>query len=384
MFKKSSTFCLCFFLFIAYLFANKGGQWKGSIKKEQGATVVKNTRKPLFDGNIIEFEEELVIPESDGKNYIFVNLSSLALDENGNIYVLDIKEANIKVFNERGKFLRSFGRKGEGPGELDIAVSLDNHRNEMAVVDAGNRRITFYSLNGEYQRSISTARFSIRDLQIDSYENIFCTINIFSDGPRRIELQKFDSNLNFIKVFDYMNTSMEKELAFFTAGPVFTILKGDLIAYGYPETDYEIKIYDNEGILIKRILKEYIPEKIPQEEIKFAKKGPKTPLKIYIPKYYAPYYCLFGDDDGRIITWARYNLIANIHYFDIFSPEGKYLTSTSLKADFGGSRRVWKNNKLYTIGKDEDGLPVVRVYRLKWKEMNAKPWLNPRSSQHGE
>ena len=94
---------------------DQGGQWRGSIKTENGVTVVRNPQKPIFDDNIIEFEEELIIPESDGRNYIFAKLSGLALDENKNIYVLDSRDANIKVFNEHGQYLRSFGRKGAGP-----------------------------------------------------------------------------------------------------------------------------------------------------------------------------------------------------------------------------------------------------------------------------
>lgn len=348
-----------------FVFA-QGEQWRGSVKTEKGVTVVRNPQKPIFDENIIEFEEELVIPESDDKNYIFVKPASLVLDENNNIYVLDIRDANIKVFNEHGRFLLSFGRKGAGPGELDVATCLCIFkRNEIAVKDAGNRRITFYSLAGEYIRSLSTARFASGGMKIDSQGNIFCIVVTFRDGHRRRELQKFDSNLNYIKTFDYMDAPMEKELAFFTAGPCFTILKGDMIAYGYPEKNYEIKIYNNGGTLIKRILREYVPDRIPQEEIEFATKDTRL---FYIPKYYSPYYGIHGDDEGRIITYTRYKLMEKVKYFDVFSLEGKYLTTTKLKADFDAYDCLWKNDKLYTKGKDEDGLPEVKVYRIKWKD----------------
>ena len=348
---------------------DKVEQWKGSIKTEQGITVVKNPQKPIFEKNIIEFEEELVIPESDGRNYIFVKPASLALDDNNNIYVLDIRDANIKVFSEHGKFLWSFGRKGAGPGELDVAAYLSIFkRSEIAVLDAGNRRISFFSLEGEYKRSLSMARYYFGAMKIDSKGNIFGIANKVFEGKRRFELQKFDPDLNFIKIFDYIDRPVEQDLTLFMAGVCFTILKGDLIAYGFPEKDYEIKVYNNEGNLIKRILREYVPDRIPQEEIKFVSNKRVTRLKIYIPKYYSPYYGLFGDDEGRIITNSRYNLIENINYFDVFGQEGKYLTSTSLKADIVVYDCIWKNDKLYTIGKDEEGLPEVKIYRIKWKD----------------
>ena len=362
------TLCLilCFPLSIHWF--QKNGQWKGSVKTEQGVTIVKNPIEPMFDENILEFKEELLIPESDGKNYIFVKPSSLVVDENNNIYVLDSRGANIKVFNEYGKYLRTFGRKGQGPGELDVPGNLNiNKRNEIAVTDAGNRRITFYSLDGKYKRALSTARFPIGKMEIDSKGNIFCIVVKFGEGQRTRELQKFDSDLNYIKTLDYMDTSIEKELGFFMPNQCFTVLKGDLIVYGYPEKDYEIKIFNNKGILIKRIIREYVPDRIPQEEIEFATKRGTSKNDFPIPKYYSPYYYLFGDDNGRIITFTRYKSIEKVIYFDIFSPEGKYLTTTKLKADINVYDCLWKNDKLYTIEKDEDGLPVVKIYQIKWK-----------------
>ena len=364
MFKKSSILCLSFFLFTAYFCAKKGEQWKGSVKKEQGVTIVKNPKEPLYDENIFELEEELVIPESDGKNYIFVNPASLVVDKNNNIYVLDSREANIKVFNEHGKFLRTIGSKGHGPGELDVPGPMDMNQNEIAVRDAGNRRITFYSLDGEYKRSLSMARSYLGDMKIDSKGNIFGIMNKISNGKRRFELQKFDSELNYMKTFDYIDVPVEKDLALFMAGPCFAILKGDLIAYGFPEKDYDIKIYNNDGTLIKRILREYVPDRIPQEEIESVTKNPRS---FYIPKYYSPYYKIHGDDKGRILTYFRHIRIKNVRYFDIFSPAGKYLTKISLKIDFNPMRCVWKNDRLYTMGNDKGGLPVVRIFHVKYR-----------------
>ena len=39
-----------------------------------------------------------------------------------------------------------------------------------------------------------------------------------------------------------------------------------------PEKNYEIKIYKNDGTLLKKIQKDLIPARIPQNEIEFAAK----------------------------------------------------------------------------------------------------------------
>jgi len=370
--KKFVIFGLSIFLSGSFLITKAESQWKGSVKTEKGVIIVKNPKTPLFSEEYLELEEELLIPESDGKNYFFARPVSLTLDENNNIYVLDSMKANITVFDDQGKFLRSFGRKGAGPGELDGPGDLSIfRRNEIAVKETTNRRITFYSLGGEYKRSLSTARFSSGKMEIDSKGNIFCIVVAFRDGQRRHELQKFDSDLNYIKTFDYRDAPIEKELSVFRAGPCFAILKGDFIAYGSPEKNYEIKIYDNNGTLIKRILKDCSPERIPQKEIDFFFKGRASRGPFYIPEYYSPYYYIFGDSEGRVITFQRSNLIEKVISFDVFSPEGKHLATKNFEADFYEYGCLWRNNKLYVIGKDKEGLPVVRIYRLKWKDGKA-------------
>ena len=44
--------------------------------------------------------------------------ASLDIDENGNIYISDYSNCNITVFNKSHKKIRTFGRKGSGPGEF--------------------------------------------------------------------------------------------------------------------------------------------------------------------------------------------------------------------------------------------------------------------------
>ena len=43
----------------------------------------------------------------------------VAFDCTGNVYVADSESHHIQVFTEEGTFLRKFGKKGNGDGELD-------------------------------------------------------------------------------------------------------------------------------------------------------------------------------------------------------------------------------------------------------------------------
>lgn len=46
-------------------------------------------------------------------------------DESGNIYVLDMAECSIKIFNSDGAFIRKYGRRGRGPGEFLSPFRMD-------------------------------------------------------------------------------------------------------------------------------------------------------------------------------------------------------------------------------------------------------------------
>ena len=45
-------------------------------------------------------------------------------DKNNNMYILDEYESTISVFNENGKIVKTFGRKGQGPKEFSRPNTL--------------------------------------------------------------------------------------------------------------------------------------------------------------------------------------------------------------------------------------------------------------------
>lgn len=100
----------------------------------------------------ISFEQEFVLGGnmSQEAEYFLSNPYRVRTGRNGNIYVGDGGEANIKIFSPNGTFLRSVGRQGKGPGEFaGVPVFIVNSRNEIVALDAQNRRITRLSAKGE-------------------------------------------------------------------------------------------------------------------------------------------------------------------------------------------------------------------------------------------
>jgi DNA-binding beta-propeller fold protein YncE len=77
--------------------------------------------------------------------------TSIALDQDENLYVADEWLNHINKFNKDGEFLGKWGVAGSGDGQLDrpagIAISADQ---TMFVTDSRNNRIQKFTLDGKY------------------------------------------------------------------------------------------------------------------------------------------------------------------------------------------------------------------------------------------
>ncbi len=73
----------------------------------------------------------------------FATVTSIAIGPKGNIFVADFYNDRIQKFDPGGTFLTSFGRRGDGKGELrfPIAVAVAGD-GSVFVADYGNNRIT--------------------------------------------------------------------------------------------------------------------------------------------------------------------------------------------------------------------------------------------------
>ena len=70
-------------------------------------------------------------------------------DENNNLYILDSFESKISVFDENGKFVKSFGRAGQGPNEFIRPYSLVIREDKIYVFQ-GFFEYKIVDLEGEY------------------------------------------------------------------------------------------------------------------------------------------------------------------------------------------------------------------------------------------
>ncbi len=79
----------------------------------------------------------------------FGDIRGIAVDAWGRLYATDGQDATVRVFDSLGQVVRSLGRRGQGPGELDtpqgVAFGPDGN---IYLYDAEARRLTVFDTTG--------------------------------------------------------------------------------------------------------------------------------------------------------------------------------------------------------------------------------------------
>jgi hypothetical protein len=346
-------------------------KWKGTIEEENGITVVRNPKEPMYGEDVLSLEEELSIGEKEGsEEYMFSQIIDLGVDDGERIYILDFQEAHIKVFDKKGEYLRTIGKRGQGPGEIQRPMNLIiTPGGQILVNDRGARFLHFFTLSGEYIRSISQATtFHLSRPKVDSKDNIVARYSVPGNAWSFI-LKKFDSNLNeILTIFSYEYVILPGVMTPFPPQCYWDIADDDSIIWGYGEK-YEIQILHPDGRLIRKIVKDYEPIRITEGEkqkwIKdvYGEQAVPPDIKVSWRKHHNAFGFMNIDDAGRIyVQTYEKTSHGNGYYYDVFDSEGKCIAKIPLKFQ----PLIWKKNKVYTIEEDEKEYLVVKRYKANW------------------
>jgi hypothetical protein len=373
--KYSFMLAVCFLVSLVFLGANQSQnpQWKGTIEEEDGVKVIKNPREPLYGEITFDLEEDLSIGNETDDNYLFYTVLDIDVDSDNNIYVVDERNFRIQEFDKSGKYLRTIGRKGQGPGEfeLPIGITVDNNLGNILVIDHRASQIEIFNSEGEYIKSFKVRGLVEEILPIaENYLIVHSRgrthklsrvspqdeiISILAEKPHNIFLQRVRGGAAELSVTTY------HELSIFMAK-----INEESLVYGYSK-NYELNVINNEGKILYKITKNApIPKYSEKEKSKFE----KYPLPE--PKPY--FYWLLVDSKERIYV-QRNNCYGNIKVevidkkVDVFSKEGYYLFSTTLPPN----TRVIRDGWIYCFERNEDeGWEHIIRYKIKnWEQIKT-------------
>jgi NHL repeat len=184
------------------LLAISAGVYPQQPKNQDDVVWVHNKAKGMWDDSpriTLTFLE--MFGNENDDNYLFYEPVAIAADKRGNIYVLDSKNFRVQVFDSDRKFLRSFGRRGQGPGDLGRpeCVDLDEAGN-VYVGDPGNGRIEVFDPLGVRLRSVRVSATNIVFRVMKNGDILLRNPNL--DGGRGLK----DGQVPLFRVLDSQGT----------------------------------------------------------------------------------------------------------------------------------------------------------------------------------
>lgn len=370
IFYLLAVFSFCFLIFNVFVFGDKI-----KIKEENGVIVVYNPKKPDPPPGIpteLILEEDLTIGVKEGEEeYMFLEATRLDVDDEENIYVLDRKASQVRVYDKNGQFCRTIGKKGQGPGEFqrprDIYITSQK---EILVNDSSTRRLYFFTLEGKFLREASAGNMWLfLDPKADSKGNIYASFMVLDEKPSS-QLKKFKSNLESISDITILEMAKPPVLDPRFPRIYWFVMENDKLIWSV-QTQYEFHILNAEGKLIRKIVKDYDPVDFNEEDKErvlerlYGGQPPPSDVKLEWPKHQLAFMDVTVDDQGRLFvkTYEKKDGEKEASYYDVFDREGRYIAKVFLDV----TPRIWKKGKMYTFYDDEEGYRFVKKYNVVWQ-----------------
>jgi len=337
---------------------------------------------------------------------------AITVAEDESIFVSNLKEHNIFKFTPSGKYLKKFGRKGKGPGDLYFPHNLSILDNKYLVVAEypGNRQISLFDLQGKFIKKLKT-EFHVFDVIALKKGKIAYSFILRSSGDVskvKIFIKDVESEQeqlvdtitflekNFIALYTTRkrtgSTTMSSSALYVGfdnyIGEVFVArTKNGNLLVGLSSTP-EIKIYSIQGQLIHAFKLKMTPitvtnnyiRKIKEKNIKKAEEREKIYAKdlenISFDRFfekYLPYYRkILVDSEGNILVFKWLDCVDKCeNFFQVYDSKGKYICESKIDKgiyDFEINKRknMFFTNKgiigLFQLkANDEISLRLVKV-----------------------
>ena len=144
---------------------------------------------------------------NDWEGLFYDPYKEMTIAPDGSIFVANNRQHNIYKFDKQGNFLKKFGQKGEGPGDLyhpgDLTILDDNY---LVVGDyALRRRITIWNLDGKCIKVVRTKKNPFHTTAVKNNKVAYLTYSQFP-GKRNGYQTKY------LVIIKDINSGMEKIL----------------------------------------------------------------------------------------------------------------------------------------------------------------------------
>jgi hypothetical protein len=357
-------------------------KWKGSKKIINGVVHMHNPKKGLWQNKKeIVIEEVLSIGvEGDDEDYLLAFPLNVTTDNSHNIYISDLTDDCIKVYDKQGRFLRRIGREGQGPGEFmqlefGMDITYDNKLIVSQEYQSFHNKISIFELNGEFIHSFNITDIGTHHIFGGDDGKLFCTRRIrtydsemmnYLNEEYQYEVYLYDLNGKLLDRFcDLEDLGQISGRDYYSEyAYISEFSNGNLcIAFQYP---YLVKIHGQDGKHIMTVKRENVLFKPPKlvEETTMGRKVSRFDKSADVRN-------IITLPDDKFLVVIRDNSAEDemkSTILDLYNSEGYYLQNFYWE-EGRGHRLVHmdKDGFLYTVSGMRD-IPKVKKYKISFVE----------------
>jgi sugar lactone lactonase YvrE len=174
MWQRSMIFIAA--LIIAGSGFTKAHLWAQKVQIVNGVRLIHNSKGGKWGKNpkiALELIQTLGGVEAKDQNFAFYLPSDIAVDGDGNLYILDSGNHRVQKFSLGGEFIATLGRKGQGPAEFYFPLALEiDGQGYLYVSDPNNNRIVVMTPEGKDYKVIKPAAGPVSDIATLSTGNL--------------------------------------------------------------------------------------------------------------------------------------------------------------------------------------------------------------------
>jgi len=345
-----------------------------SNEKPKNISDVKNVwnEKPKYstEQEFIKLKKLHSIDLDEYEDYYITNFTSMDVDSDDNLYVPDYLSATITVFDKNGKYLRTMGQHGQGPGDLEFPYSISILRDTLYIYE--NRKgIKVWDRNGKYIDFFVKKRGNYHAIKAlkDFFLSIQYRVAIGDKGEHiSFHLERFNSEFEFLNEIAMINR-IQDDFNFGIDNFVAVDSKKN-VYFPEKEDEYIIGKYDLDGNKLLAFGREYkrkpYSDRVIERNINKFRKYKTNPH----PKY--PPVVRFIIIDDRDYVWVvvgewgydcggEFTVTSTI---DIFDSEGNFLYN--FQSTYFNFPSFIKNGRLYSAPYYDDN--NIHVFEIEYKK----------------
>jgi len=129
----------------------------------------------------------------------FSNPEDIAVDDSGNVYIVDAGNNRIQKFGPNGEFITKWGNEGNGNGEFSWprGIAIDG-MGYVYVVDSGNNRVQKFNSNSEFITKWGTLGHGNSEFNNPSGISVSNNFDVYVSDTLNYRIKKFDKNSKFV------------------------------------------------------------------------------------------------------------------------------------------------------------------------------------------